>query len=141
MNLLRLLNLKAMLVSLVAVHLSSHSWNDIPFVNDLPKFRQLDEEAAGPSSPPRGAQQRDNWEVKYVDETESWCIAHGGRRAVDSGGAPSGNKDGTLKIGIDHFPTNLDPGQNPWRQQQAIMHLVAGTLTNQQPDGKNITMG
>ncbi|RWC38245.1 MAG: ABC transporter substrate-binding protein [Mesorhizobium sp.] len=56
--------------------------------------------------------------------------------------AAHGNaSDGTLKIGIDHFPTNLDPGQNPWRQQQAIMHFIAGTLTNQESDGKQVTMG
>ncbi|RWM12373.1 MAG: ABC transporter substrate-binding protein [Mesorhizobium sp.] len=56
--------------------------------------------------------------------------------------AAHGNaSDGTLRIGIDQFPTNLDPGQNPWQQQQAIMHLIAGTLTNQEPDGKQVTMG
>ncbi|WP_292519830.1 ABC transporter substrate-binding protein [Mesorhizobium sp.] len=59
--------------------------------------------------------------------------------AASASGHASDND--ALTIGIDHFPTNLDPGQNAWRQQQAILHLAAGTLTNQESDGKQVTMG
>ncbi|MER8760275.1 ABC transporter substrate-binding protein [Mesorhizobium sp. M0976] len=58
-----------------------------------------------------------------------------------TGHANASDINDAMTIGIDHFPTNLDPGQNPWRQQQAIMHLAAGTLTNQESDGKRVTMG
>ncbi|WP_292365564.1 ABC transporter substrate-binding protein [Mesorhizobium sp.] len=58
-----------------------------------------------------------------------------------TGQANASDNNDALRIGIDHFPTNLDPGQNPWRQQQAIMHLAAGTLMNQESGGKRLTMG
>jgi len=67
-----------------------------------------------------------------------------------AGGCGGGGKDAStgqsadkqeLVIGVDEVPATLDPGQNYDQIPIAIMHLVAGTLVNLNPDGKDVSMG
>jgi peptide/nickel transport system substrate-binding protein len=61
----------------------------------------------------------------------------GGKGA--SGEQPANKRE--LVIGVDEIPTTLDPAQNFDQIPIGIMHLVAGTLVNLGPEGKDVSMG
>lgn len=56
-------------------------------------------------------------------------------------GAGSKGGNGTLEIGVSTIPTSPDPGQEASVEGLGILHLVSGTLTDQDADGKNVSMG
>lgn len=78
-------------------------------------------------------------------KTKSALIALGLILGATGCAGPSTNENdpgsATLNVGVATLPTSLDPGKATYRQQGMILKLAAGTLTNVDRGGKNVSMG